>query len=76
MVSSYVYSIAFVLSLAHHSLQSNLNSVSAQGFGAQGQPINLGPLFSQGPVEVNQATGRLAVVNVRLAYSLLRLRSS
>ncbi|KZV68796.1 hypothetical protein PENSPDRAFT_666176 [Peniophora sp. CONT] len=49
--------------IGQDGLLSNLNSVSAQGSGAQGQPINLGPLFSQGPVEVNQATGRLAVVN-------------
>ena len=36
---------------------------SAQGAGAEGQPPNLGALFSQSPVTVNQETGRLAVVN-------------
>ena len=46
-----------------HPIQTDVTATAAQGAGARGRPTNTGPLFSQGPVQVNQATGRLAVVN-------------
>ncbi|KZV76390.1 hypothetical protein PENSPDRAFT_598723 [Peniophora sp. CONT] len=44
-------------------IATDVKAISANGVGAQGQPPNRGSLFSQGPVQVNQASGRLAVVN-------------
>ncbi|KZV64155.1 hypothetical protein PENSPDRAFT_640070 [Peniophora sp. CONT] len=49
--------------IGHDGLLSDLSAFSAQGAGSEGRPTNLGALFSQSPVTVNQATGRLAVVN-------------
>ena len=43
--------------------QSNIVPAYAQGNGSQGLPIQAIALFSQGPVAVNQETGRLATVN-------------
>ena len=45
------------------ALQSNVIPAYAQGNGSQGLPIQAIALFSQGPVAVNQETGRLATVN-------------
>ena len=60
-VLRYCHPTAILYSRWH--LQSDISAFSAQGAGAEGQPPNLGALFSQSPVTVNQETGRLAVVN-------------
>ncbi|VDC08036.1 unnamed protein product [Peniophora sp. CBMAI 1063] len=49
--------------IGQDGLLTDLTATAAQGAGARGRPTNTGPLFSQGPVQVNQATGRLAAVN-------------
>ncbi|KZV74110.1 hypothetical protein PENSPDRAFT_749607 [Peniophora sp. CONT] len=49
--------------IGEDGIATDVKAFPANGVGAQGQPPNPGPLFSQGPVQVNQVTARLAVVN-------------
>ncbi|VDB84190.1 unnamed protein product [Peniophora sp. CBMAI 1063] len=49
--------------IGEDGIASDVKAISANGVGAQGQPAKPGALFSQGPVQVNQATNRLAFVN-------------
>lgn len=62
MVSWYVPFVHRERNPTHHP-QSNIVPAYAQGNGSQGLPIQAISLFSQGPVAVNQETGRLATVN-------------
>ncbi|VDB96709.1 unnamed protein product [Peniophora sp. CBMAI 1063] len=58
-------SVNYVLAaqIGQDGLLSNVVPTYAQGNGSQGLPIQAIALFSQGPVAVNQETGRLAAVN-------------
>ncbi|VDB84337.1 unnamed protein product [Peniophora sp. CBMAI 1063] len=49
--------------IGEDGIATDVKAISANGVGAQGQLSERDALFSQGSVQVNQATSRLAVVN-------------